>query len=262
MEQPQQQMEQPQQQMEQPQQQMEQPQQQMEQASNRLGQCQRCNTWAARYTCPGCLEHTCSLTCSTAHKVATGCSGKRDPTEFVPLKSFTDANLLSDYRFLESVDHSLDRVMRLRQSLCTPVGGGGSGARGPSKQQRELQAFCRASRGIELVFMPAGMSRRRCNRSHLRQAGRRNSQSGSAPAVHWTVEARFPTGRKFASAPDTSRLSEILQRWRHLWPSQQPDCSLCRLDQGDKLCPIDCNQSLADLLRGTTVVEFPVFVIR
>uniref|UniRef100_A0A1I8IRI0 Peptidase A2 domain-containing protein n=1 Tax=Macrostomum lignano TaxID=282301 RepID=A0A1I8IRI0_9PLAT len=194
------------------------------------------------------------------HKVATGCSGKRDPTEFVPLKSFTDANLLSDYRFLESVDHSLDRVMRLRQSLCTPVGGGGSGARGPSKQQRELQAFCRASRGIELVFMPAGMSRRRCNRSHLRQAGRRNSQSGSAPAVHWTVEARFPTGRKFASAPDTSRLSEILQRWRHLWPSQQPDCSLCRLDQGDKLCPIDCNQSLADLLRGTTVVEFPVYV--
>uniref|UniRef100_A0A1I8F248 RanBP2-type domain-containing protein n=1 Tax=Macrostomum lignano TaxID=282301 RepID=A0A1I8F248_9PLAT len=196
-----------------------------EQASNRLGQCQRCNTWAARYTCPSCLsQHLFSNL----------------------LNSSQTTN-----RFLESVDSRPRDVMRLSgRSRCALLW------RRWQRKPRTQQAAARACQAIlsrqprHRAGVHAGrhVSQARATASHLRQG-----RQAATASVDFQLDENLP------SAPDTSRLSEIFATLASPVAEQQPGLrSLCRLDQGDKLCPIDCNQSLADLLRGTTVVEFPV----
>ncbi len=51
---------------------------------------------------------------ATAHKEATGCSGKRDRTAFVGRAAFDERTFLSDYRFLEEVGG------RCGLGLCVP----------------------------------------------------------------------------------------------------------------------------------------------
>ena len=57
--------------------------------------CGICGESAAKYKCPGCLVHTCSLPCVKQHKNTSGCSGQRDKTAFVAMKELTDLNMLS-----------------------------------------------------------------------------------------------------------------------------------------------------------------------
>lgn len=57
--------------------------------------CQVCKTKPSKYKCPGCCVRTCSLPCVKAHKESTGCNGKRQLTQFVPLDSFDDNLLIS-----------------------------------------------------------------------------------------------------------------------------------------------------------------------
>ena len=52
-------------------------------------------------TCPGCSVRSCSLPCVKAHKQHTGCTGKRQQTQFVPLSQFDD-NLLKSGTFFFS----------------------------------------------------------------------------------------------------------------------------------------------------------------
>ena len=57
--------------------------------------CQECKLNPSKYTCPGCSVRSCSLPCVKAHKQQTGCTGKRQQTQFVPLSQFDDTLLLS-----------------------------------------------------------------------------------------------------------------------------------------------------------------------
>lgn len=57
--------------------------------------CAVCNLIKFKYTCPKCEIKTCSLKCSTQHKVNMKCSGIRDRTKFVPLKYYSQANFYS-----------------------------------------------------------------------------------------------------------------------------------------------------------------------
>ena len=60
-----------------------------------LNTCEICNERAAKYTCPRCEIHTCSLECVKTHKADTQCNGKRHKTKYVPIKDMTDMNLLN-----------------------------------------------------------------------------------------------------------------------------------------------------------------------
>ena len=60
-----------------------------------MGKCEICEKQLAKYTCPACEVHTCSLPCITAHKKNTDCDGLRSRTSFIPLGKFNDLNLLS-----------------------------------------------------------------------------------------------------------------------------------------------------------------------
>uniref|UniRef100_A0A668V7B8 Box C/D snoRNA protein 1 n=1 Tax=Oreochromis aureus TaxID=47969 RepID=A0A668V7B8_OREAU len=66
-----------------------------------LSSCGVCGSEEAKYRCPACLTHSCSLPCVKKHKEASGCSGVRNKTAFVTLSQFDEMTLLSDYRFLE-----------------------------------------------------------------------------------------------------------------------------------------------------------------
>lgn len=57
--------------------------------------CEECKLKESKYKCPGCSFRSCSLPCVKAHKERTGCMGKRNRTQFVPLSQFDDNQLLS-----------------------------------------------------------------------------------------------------------------------------------------------------------------------
>lgn len=130
----------------------------------RMGECQLCSK-PAKYRCPACAVASCSLECSRAHKAAVGgCSGKRDRAAFKDIREFTDADVVSDYRFLEEALLEKDRAKRWR-----PQFGGGSGAAARSDRPPAaakviaLLTQQAKARGVELFCMPDGMARRVSN---------------------------------------------------------------------------------------------------
>ena len=60
-----------------------------------LTHCEECKSNPSKYKCPGCSIQSCSLPCVKAHKTCTGCTGKRNQTQFVPISQFDDSTLLS-----------------------------------------------------------------------------------------------------------------------------------------------------------------------
>ncbi|KAG5007319.1 hypothetical protein JHK85_025861 [Glycine max] len=79
--------------------------------------CEECKSNPSKYTCPGCSLHSCSLPCVKSHKDRTGCSGKRNQTQFLPLSKFDDNVLLSDYKLLEEVKRVAESAQRMRNKL-------------------------------------------------------------------------------------------------------------------------------------------------
>ena len=78
---------------------------------------------------------TCSLKCCLEHKSRTGCNGKRDRTAFCSLARFTDAQLASDFHFLEDVLKCGERAGRfVREEMGGPAGGGGGMGAGAARR--------------------------------------------------------------------------------------------------------------------------------
>jgi HIT zinc finger len=83
-----------------------------------LPKCEICQASESQYTCPRCGLRTCSLACCREHKVATGCSGKRDVTAYMALSAMTDQTLLSDYHFLSGGTKQVDTIRRLGEAIA------------------------------------------------------------------------------------------------------------------------------------------------
>nr|CCC95358.1 unnamed protein product [Trypanosoma congolense IL3000] len=65
------------------------------------------------YTCPGCGERTCSITCVRVHKEQFNCKGERDLAKKVSLSEFTDKQLQRDYHLLEDARRVVSNCERL-----------------------------------------------------------------------------------------------------------------------------------------------------
>lgn len=75
--------------------------------------CSICHISTPKYTCPGCNSHTCSLACNKKHKSWANCSGKRDPTAYMPASKLkTPAGVDHDYNFLSSIERERERNQR------------------------------------------------------------------------------------------------------------------------------------------------------
>ena len=135
-------------------------------ARDRLGDCAVCDAGvAAKYRCPGCAIVTCSLECSKRHKqMGEGCSGKRKVAEFKDIRDFTDADLVSDYRFLEDALLEKDRAKRWRPRFRPGSDAAARADRAPAATRTvDLLTQKAADRGVQLFCMPDGMARRVAN---------------------------------------------------------------------------------------------------
>lgn len=99
-------------------------------AASSLPPCSICRTAQSAYCCPRCSIRTCSLRCCLEHKSRTGCNGKRDRAAFCSLARFTDAQLASDFHFLEDVLKCGERAGRFLGEEMGGHTGGGGGRRG------------------------------------------------------------------------------------------------------------------------------------
>lgn len=133
---------------------------------DRLGDCAVCDAGvAAKYRCPGCAVVSCSLACSKRHKqMGEGCSGKRKVAEFKDIRDFTDADLVSDYRFLEDALLEKDRAKRWRPRFRPGSDAAARADRAPAATRTvDLLTQKAADRGVQLFCMPDGMARRVAN---------------------------------------------------------------------------------------------------
>ncbi|KAG5565230.1 hypothetical protein RHGRI_001208 [Rhododendron griersonianum] len=143
--------------------------------------CEECKLKPSKYKCPGCSTRSCSLPCVKAHKQRTGCTGKRQQTQFVPLSHFDDNLLLSelllrvDYNMLEDVKRVADSAQRMRLKL-----GGYPHFRLPFPLKSLRSAA--ASRRTKLLFLPSGMSKRETNQSNY---------NNRKKFISWSIEWRF-----------------------------------------------------------------------
>nr|ACU23221.1 unknown [Glycine max] len=137
--------------------------------------CEECKSNPSKYTCPGCSLHSCSLPCVKSHKDRTGCSGKRNQTQFLPLSKFDDNVLLSDYKLLGEVKRVVESAQRMSNKL---------GIYAYFRLPRYLRSLKNAagSRRTKLLFLPNGMSRREKNRSQYDQRKK---------FISWTIELHF-----------------------------------------------------------------------
>lgn len=75
--------------------------------------CSICHISTPKYTCPACNSHTCSLACNKKHKSWANCSGKRDPTAYMPASKLkTAAGVDHDYNFLSAIERERGRNQR------------------------------------------------------------------------------------------------------------------------------------------------------
>ncbi|KAJ1961850.1 Box C/D snoRNA accumulation [Dispira parvispora] len=135
--------------------------------------CQICNTHPFKYKCPGCLVRTCSLACSQQHKKQSSCTGQRSKTHYLPLKVFTDNDLVSDFHFLQDGMRLADRSGKDNQGHH------------PKKFNKGYLSDLKrhaGRRGVKLAVMAKGMHRRKKNQS--RWVPKREQMA-------WTVEFRF-----------------------------------------------------------------------
>ncbi|KAF7815368.1 Box C/D snoRNA protein 1 [Senna tora] len=135
--------------------------------------CEECKSNPSIYKCPGCSIRSCSLPCVKAHKQRTGCTGKRNQTQFVPISQFDDNLLLSDYNLLEDMKRVAESAHRMRTRFGTHF-----------HLPFHLKSLRNAagSRRTKLLFLPGGMSKREKNQSRYNYRKK---------FISWTIEWRF-----------------------------------------------------------------------
>ncbi|KAJ3165442.1 hypothetical protein HDU88_004239 [Geranomyces variabilis] len=142
--------------------------------------CQVCSLKEHKYKCPGCGVQTCSLDCSKAHKLDTGCSGQRSKTHYIKLSEFTPNDMTSDYVLLEDAYRTADNAAR--DNKRAPQPSSNKPHQRLSQRQSLLSRQCTYN-GTTLRFMPKGMKRREQNQSMYVTRSR---------FIFWTVELLFP----------------------------------------------------------------------
>lgn len=223
-----------------------------------MSRCETCGTEEAKYRCPRCMRYSCSLPCVKRHKAELTCSGVRDKTAYVSLQRFTEMNLLSDYRFLEDVARTADRVSR--DIFLTR----------PKRKKYLLFLKNRARKqGVYLRLLPCGFSKRRENSTVF---DHRNQQ------FCWHVKLQFPQSQAEyveKRVPDDKTINEILkpyidpeksdpvirQRLKAYTQSQTGVQILMRVENMQqnliRYYELDPSKSLVNNLRNKVIIEYP-----
>ncbi|KAI9504537.1 hypothetical protein BX070DRAFT_222347 [Coemansia spiralis] len=159
--------------------------------------CEICEESLAKYRCPGCLARTCSLQCSKRHKSNTGCSGKRDRTEFVKKAKYNENTLISDYSFLQDLQRDHINTLRENEELGIKVGVTKTNTTGrdtasdsksgvgtaPSRVQKNIISRAKNNRQVLIRYMSPGIMRHQQNKTIW---------ASSKSRLVWTIEIAVP----------------------------------------------------------------------
>ena len=166
--------------------------------SEKIENCEVCGGNKAKYTCPKCEVRTCCLQCVNIHKKELECDGIRDKTKFIPLKSFTDLDVLSDYRLLEEVGRTVELLKRDPLKKCTRQ------LNLPMHLNKLKTATFK--RNVNLQFMPQHFSRHKNNTTYL---------NWKTSELYWRIEWIFPQAdcTKWVTerALESTRLSLLIE---------------------------------------------------
>ncbi|XP_071781749.1 box C/D snoRNA protein 1 [Centroberyx gerrardi] len=225
-----------------------------------LSNCGVCGSEEAKYRCPACLNHSCSLLCVKKHKEDSGCSGVRNKTAFVALSQFDEISLLSDYRFLEDTGRFADGATR-DTLIRTPHA---------TLKAKRLAASARKM-NITLRFLPITFTKSRENSTFF---------LSKETQFLWHLKLIFPqssTEFNQRRVPDRQTLEQILTHYIH--PTESDPVRRQKLKmyvhapsdhvkvfmkaEGRKANSVryhelDIGKSLRDNLSYKTLIEYPV----
>ncbi|XP_072275692.1 box C/D snoRNA protein 1 [Pyxicephalus adspersus] len=228
-----------------------------------LESCETCGSEEAKYKCPRCMKYSCSLPCVKKHKVDSACNGVRDKTAFVPLSTFSDIDLLSDYRFLEDAARVSDCSSR-----DTTV---------PRNTTNRFLNFLKnraRKHDIDLKILPIGFSKRRANSTFFHKKEQK---------FYWHLKLIFPECQAEYTekrVPDDRTLSDILKNY--IDPTESDPTirqrlkeyvgSLCDVKvfmEAEKKMPgpkryyeLDTSKNLRENLQKKTIIEFPTLYVK
>ncbi|XP_054777932.1 uncharacterized protein LOC129285959 [Prosopis cineraria] len=219
--------------------------------------CEECKFNPSIYKCPGCSIRSCSLACVKAHKQRTGCTGKRNQTQFVPISQFDDSLLLSDYNLLEDMKRVAESARRMRTKF-------GAHFRLPLHLKSLRSAA--GSRKTKLLFLPRGMSKREKNQSRY---------DNRKKFISWTIEWRFHQTDIIVvdhGVNENASLSTILEKhlkpgpWNHQlrkFCEEKLDCLkffIRKFPKGPKspFKELDMKAPIREQLANVIILEFPV----
>ncbi|KAI8985453.1 hypothetical protein BDB01DRAFT_88013 [Pilobolus umbonatus] len=236
--------------------------------------CQTCqvNNW--KYKCPRCHITSCSVECVKKHKIERECSGERDRVVYVPMSKYNESTMMNDYTYLEEVARQSDSLSRSRREMAMTK----QGKSIPRLKFLQKQAKLNH---IDLIHLPAAMSRHKLNQSNYSNLKRQ---------IFWSIEVHFCRSNKSEqylehSVPSSKSFRFFLQNMlisdhplgkgsygiiRH----QLADFIEAGIDKFviglkkenspqrhyiNKTSLIDA--SINTILQGETVIEYPIFYI-
>lgn len=143
----------------------------------RLGKCEVCDFNLAKYTCPKCEVKTCRLECLQIHKKELNCDGVRDKTKYIPLKNITEADLMSDYLFLESCTNyaSARRTDKIKKFTT-------HNRQLPVPLMKLKKAAADPERQIKLIFLLPNFDKHKTNTTHY---------DWTSKVITWCIQWRF-----------------------------------------------------------------------
>uniref|UniRef100_A0A8D0QIF8 Box C/D snoRNA protein 1 n=1 Tax=Sus scrofa TaxID=9823 RepID=A0A8D0QIF8_PIG len=200
-----------------------------------MSRCETCGTEEAKYRCPRCMRHSCSLPCVKKHKADLTCNGVRDKTAYVSIQQFTEMNLLSDYRFLEDVARTADHISR-DAFLKRPI----------SNKHMYFMKNRARKQGIDLKLLPIGFTKRKENSTFFDKKVPDDRTINEILRPYIDPEKSDPVIRQRLKAYIRSQTGvQILMKVEHM---QQNSVRYYELDP---------DKSLLDNLRSKVVIEYP-----
>ncbi|KAF0684149.1 Aste57867_23879 [Aphanomyces stellatus] len=261
--------------------------------------CVICANADIKYRCPRCERITCSLACCLAHKKnvrvhhAFECDGKRDRTKYIPMAEFQDADISSDFFFLQEISRSTSAV-HLDVAVKPPPPPKRSKKQHhhhsstltvnpelPSDYLRRfpasVQSFVQQAkkRGIAVHLHAPGMSKHKANTSYY------NSKEN---CLYWRLEVQFAASAVRVVEPkwaESKSLHDVVDKHLSLAaeniPLRTQLKTYCKHDpmtawlfllrkefvaaSTPLYYELDATKSLAENFRHLDVLEYPVVLV-
>jgi len=158
-----------------------------------------------KYNCPRCDTRSCSVQCVKQHKNLSGCDGQRKKVKYIPLKEFSELDLVQDFRILENATTTVDKCRRDKLKRSTRQSVDGFCAPRVSKAIKKLQYESQRF-GTKVKILPPHFVKRKNNSSHF---------DFKTKSLYWDIDLHLPSVNRtmnLKTIQDKTKLWKIIGR--------------------------------------------------